>query len=126
MLLATMRSFMRGMMRTMSDQTSGIPVKGATRETGVSSPTDLPILTPRRVTSSCWYLLQVWSSWPFQKDYKKNTTASTSGQADKKPGASGRVFAISEGHAANTLDNDGIVISQSHKRRNGIIDADYC
>nr|GEU62423.1 hypothetical protein [Tanacetum cinerariifolium] len=28
------------------------------------------------------------------KDCKKNTTASTSGQADKKPGASGRVFAI--------------------------------
>nr|GFC16072.1 hypothetical protein [Tanacetum cinerariifolium] len=37
-----------------------------------------------------------------QKDCKKNTTASTSGQADKKPGASGRVFAIIEGHAANT------------------------
>nr|GFB07195.1 putative reverse transcriptase domain-containing protein [Tanacetum cinerariifolium] len=35
-------------------------------------------------------------------DCKKNTTASTSGQADKKPGASGRVFAITEGHAANT------------------------
>nr|GFD29434.1 hypothetical protein [Tanacetum cinerariifolium] len=27
-----------------------------------------------------------------QKDCKKNTAASTSGQADKKPGASGRVF----------------------------------
>nr|GFD33256.1 hypothetical protein [Tanacetum cinerariifolium] len=33
---------------------------------------------------------------------KKNTTASTSGQADKMPGALGRVFAITEGHAANT------------------------
>nr|GFD39792.1 reverse transcriptase domain-containing protein [Tanacetum cinerariifolium] len=43
-----------------------IPVMGVTRETGVSSPTDLPIL------------------------------------ADKKPGASGRVFAITEGQAANT------------------------
>nr|GFA27142.1 hypothetical protein [Tanacetum cinerariifolium] len=52
-----------------------IPVMGVTGETGVISPTDLPIL---------------------------NTTASTSGQADKKPGASGRVFAITEGHAANT------------------------
>nr|GFC14450.1 hypothetical protein [Tanacetum cinerariifolium] len=39
-----------------------------------------------------------------QKDCKKNTTASTSGRADKKPGASGRVFAITEGHAANTSD----------------------
>nr|GFA63610.1 hypothetical protein [Tanacetum cinerariifolium] len=37
-----------------------------------------------------------------QKDCKKDTTASTSGQADKKPGASGRVFAITEGHAAIT------------------------
>nr|GFC61901.1 hypothetical protein [Tanacetum cinerariifolium] len=90
MLLATMRSFMRGMMRTMSDQTSGrgvvigirgvvtgatviittvmdltgevvvtttaaattttlavttgIPVMGMTIETGIISPTDLPIL----------------------------------------------------------------------------------
>nr|GFB93539.1 zinc finger, CCHC-type, retrotransposon Gag domain protein [Tanacetum cinerariifolium] len=37
-----------------------------------------------------------------QKDCKKNTTTSTSGQADRKPGASGRVFAITEGQAANT------------------------
>nr|GFD62639.1 hypothetical protein [Tanacetum cinerariifolium] len=37
-----------------------------------------------------------------QKDCKKNTTASTSGQADKKPVALSRVFAITEGHAANT------------------------
>nr|GEX58972.1 putative reverse transcriptase domain-containing protein [Tanacetum cinerariifolium] len=36
------------------------------------------------------------------KDCKKNTTASTSGQADKKPGASGRVFAITEDHATTT------------------------
>nr|GFC83326.1 hypothetical protein [Tanacetum cinerariifolium] len=36
------------------------------------------------------------------KDCKKNTTVNTSGQADKKPGASGRVFAITKGHAANT------------------------
>nr|GFD49709.1 hypothetical protein [Tanacetum cinerariifolium] len=57
-----------------------IPVMDATRETGVSSPTDLPIL----------------------KDCKKNTTAVTPGKADKKPCASGRVFAITEGHAANT------------------------
>nr|GFB29987.1 hypothetical protein [Tanacetum cinerariifolium] len=37
-----------------------------------------------------------------QKDCKKNTAASTSGQADKKPGASGRVFAITEDHATKT------------------------
>nr|GFD32531.1 hypothetical protein [Tanacetum cinerariifolium] len=60
--------------------TTGIPVMDVTKETGVISPTDLPIL----------------------KDCRKNTTTSTSGQADKKPGASGRVFAITEGQAANT------------------------
>nr|GFC92731.1 hypothetical protein [Tanacetum cinerariifolium] len=37
-----------------------------------------------------------------QKDCKKNTTASTSGQADKKPGASSRVFAITKDHAIKT------------------------
>nr|GFA69089.1 hypothetical protein [Tanacetum cinerariifolium] len=37
-----------------------------------------------------------------QKDCKKNTVASTSGQVDKKPGASGRVFAITEDHATKT------------------------
>nr|GFC98395.1 hypothetical protein [Tanacetum cinerariifolium] len=55
--------------------TTGIPEIGVTRETGVSSPTDLSIL---------------------------NTTASTSGQDDKKPGVSGRVFAITEDHATKT------------------------
>nr|GFC10997.1 hypothetical protein [Tanacetum cinerariifolium] len=67
--------------RSSNNNYSGrIPVMGVTRETGIISPTDLPIL----------------------KDCKKNTTAGTSGQADKKPRASGRVFAITEGHAANT------------------------
>nr|GFD26095.1 hypothetical protein [Tanacetum cinerariifolium] len=60
--------------------TTGILVMGVTREIGVISPTDLPIM----------------------KDCKKNTTAVTPVQADKKPGALGRVFAITEGHAANT------------------------
>nr|GFC43884.1 hypothetical protein [Tanacetum cinerariifolium] len=59
-----------------------------TRETGVSSPTDLLILCGQ--------------TGHLQKDCKKNTTASTSGQADKKPGASGRVFAITEDHATKT------------------------
>nr|GFD22956.1 hypothetical protein [Tanacetum cinerariifolium] len=61
--------------------TTGISVMDVTREIGVSSPTDLPIM----------------------KDCKKNTTASTSGQADKKPSASGHVFAITEDHATKTL-----------------------
>nr|GEU43147.1 reverse transcriptase domain-containing protein [Tanacetum cinerariifolium] len=49
--------------------TTGITVIGMTRETGVSSPNDLPFMQSR----------------------------GPSDQADKKPGASGRVFAITEG-----------------------------
>nr|GFD02346.1 hypothetical protein [Tanacetum cinerariifolium] len=77
---------------------------GVTRETGVSSPTDLSILSRgpsegysypvcttcgrkhpgecRRATGTCFKCGQIGH---LQKDYKKNTTASTSGQADKKP-----------------------------------------
>nr|GFD02924.1 reverse transcriptase domain-containing protein [Tanacetum cinerariifolium] len=40
---------------------------------------------------------------------QKNTTTSTSGQADKKPCASGRVFAITEGQAANTSGMDWLI-----------------
>nr|GFD25438.1 hypothetical protein [Tanacetum cinerariifolium] len=50
----------------------------------------------RRAAGTCFKCGQAGH---LQKDCKKNTTASTSGQADKKPGASGRVFAITEDHA---------------------------
>nr|GFB71319.1 hypothetical protein [Tanacetum cinerariifolium] len=50
----------------------------------------------RRATGTCFKCGQAGH---LQKDCKKNTTASTSGQNDKKPGASGRVFAITEDHA---------------------------
>nr|GFC28454.1 hypothetical protein [Tanacetum cinerariifolium] len=53
----------------------------------------------RRATGTCFKCGQPGH---LQKDCKKNTTTSTSGQADKKPGASGRVFAITEGNVANT------------------------
>nr|GEW54686.1 hypothetical protein [Tanacetum cinerariifolium] len=53
----------------------------------------------RRAVGTCFKCGQAGH---LQKDCKKNTTTSTSGQADKKPGASGRVFAITEGQAANT------------------------
>nr|GEY25825.1 zinc finger, CCHC-type, retrotransposon Gag domain protein [Tanacetum cinerariifolium] len=91
------------------------------RETGVSSPTDLPILSRgpsegysypvcttcgrrhpgecRRAAGTCFKCGQAGH---LQKDCKKNTTASTSAQADMKPGASGRVFAITEDHATKT------------------------
>nr|GFA27349.1 hypothetical protein [Tanacetum cinerariifolium] len=102
--------------------TTGVSVMDVTRGTGVSSPTDMPILQSRgpsegysypvcttcgcrhpgecrRAAGTCFKCGQAGH---LQKDCKKNTTASTSGQADKKPGASSRVFAITEGHAANT------------------------
>nr|GFA94301.1 hypothetical protein [Tanacetum cinerariifolium] len=88
--------------RSNNNYSGRIPVMGVTRETGVSSPTDLPILTPRRVSSTAGTCFKCGQAGHLQKDCKKNTTASTSGQADKKPGASGRVFTITEGHAANT------------------------
>nr|GFC86855.1 hypothetical protein [Tanacetum cinerariifolium] len=53
----------------------------------------------RRAAGTCFNCGQTGH---LQKDCKKNTTASTSGQADKKPGASGRVFAITEDHAIKT------------------------
>nr|GFB39989.1 hypothetical protein [Tanacetum cinerariifolium] len=52
-----------------------------------------------RATGTCFKCGQAGH---LQKDCKKNTTASTSGQADKKPGASGRVFAIIKDHATKT------------------------
>nr|GFC31743.1 hypothetical protein [Tanacetum cinerariifolium] len=53
----------------------------------------------RRAAATCFKYGQAGH---LQKDCKKNTIAGTSGQADKKPGATGRVFTITEGHAANT------------------------
>nr|GEW42697.1 hypothetical protein [Tanacetum cinerariifolium] len=53
----------------------------------------------RRAAGTCFKCGQAGH---LQKDCKKNTTTSTSGQADKKPGTSGRVFAITEDHATKT------------------------
>nr|GFC90007.1 hypothetical protein [Tanacetum cinerariifolium] len=54
----------------------------------------------RRAAGTCFKCGQAGH---LQKDCKKNTTTSTSVQADKKPGTSGRVFSITKGQAANTL-----------------------
>nr|GEZ22175.1 hypothetical protein [Tanacetum cinerariifolium] len=81
--------------------TTGIPVMDGTKETGVISLTDLPILVlsnpgvPLRVTPIQFALL-------VDVDTKESVVEL---QADMKPGASGRVFAITEGQAANTSEN---------------------
>nr|GEY46947.1 hypothetical protein [Tanacetum cinerariifolium] len=119
----------------------GIPVMDVTKETGVISPTDLPILVlsnprvPLRATLIQFTLLvgvdtkgsvvelqadkkpgasgrecrraagtcfKCGQAGHLQKDCKKNTNTSTSGQTDRKLGASCRVFAIIESQAANT------------------------
>nr|GFA62451.1 hypothetical protein [Tanacetum cinerariifolium] len=53
----------------------------------------------RRAAGTCFKCGQTGH---LQKDCKKNTAASTSVQANKKPGASGRVFAITKDHATKT------------------------
>nr|GFA95011.1 putative reverse transcriptase domain, aspartic peptidase domain protein [Tanacetum cinerariifolium] len=78
--------------------TTGIPVMGVTRETGVSSPTDLPILVP----SSPGVLLRVTPT-RFALRVDADTQESVIELlADKKPGVSGRVFAITEDHATRS------------------------
>nr|GFB66872.1 zinc finger, CCHC-type, retrotransposon Gag domain protein [Tanacetum cinerariifolium] len=53
--------------------------------------------------------------YSYPKDCKKNTTAGTSGQADKKPGASGRVFAITEDHATKTSEHHATIDCRSYR-----------
>nr|GFC56855.1 hypothetical protein [Tanacetum cinerariifolium] len=66
----------------------------------------------RRAAGTCFKCGQAGH---LQKDCKKNTTTSTSGQADKKPGASGRVFAITEGQAANTSEHHATIDCHSYR-----------
>nr|GFC97995.1 hypothetical protein [Tanacetum cinerariifolium] len=66
----------------------------------------------RRAAGTCFKCGQVGH---LQKDCKKNTTAGTHGQADKKPGATDRVFAITEGHAANTSEHHATISCRSYR-----------
>nr|GFB32252.1 putative reverse transcriptase domain, aspartic peptidase domain protein [Tanacetum cinerariifolium] len=66
----------------------------------------------RRAVGTCFKCGQAGH---LQKDCKKNTTASTSGQADKKPGASGRVFAITEDHATKTSEHHATIDCRSYR-----------
>nr|GFC91179.1 hypothetical protein [Tanacetum cinerariifolium] len=69
----------------------------------------------RRVSSSYGTCFKCGQAGHLQKDWKKNTTTSTSGQADKKPGASGHAFAITEGHAANTSEYHATIDCRSYR-----------
>nr|GFB14751.1 hypothetical protein [Tanacetum cinerariifolium] len=81
---------------------------GSQQSRGLSEGYSYPVCTTygrrhqgecRRAAGTCFKCGQAGH---LQKDCRKNTTTSTFGHADKKPGASGRVFAITEGQAANT------------------------
>nr|GFA79884.1 hypothetical protein [Tanacetum cinerariifolium] len=94
--------------RNRGQQSNRSANSGSQQSRGPSEGSSYPVCTTcgrrhpgecRRATGTCFKCGQAGH---LQKDCKKNTTAGTSGQADKKPGASGHVFAITEGHAANS------------------------
>nr|GFD08042.1 hypothetical protein [Tanacetum cinerariifolium] len=94
--------------RNKGQQSNRSANSGSQQSRGSSESYSYPVCTTRgrrhpgeccRAAGTCFKCGQAGH---LQKDYKKNTTTSTSGQVDKKPGASGHVFAITEGHAANT------------------------
>nr|GFA04687.1 zinc finger, CCHC-type, retrotransposon Gag domain protein [Tanacetum cinerariifolium] len=94
--------------RNRGQQSNRYANSGSQQSRGPSEGYSYPVCTTcgrrhpgecRRAVGTCFKCGQAGH---LQKDCKKNITTSTSGQADKKPGASGRVFAITEGHAANT------------------------
>nr|GFB89737.1 hypothetical protein [Tanacetum cinerariifolium] len=97
--------------RHRSDRQGGIPVMDVTRETGVSSPTDLPIRVPSspgvplRATPTRFALC-------VDTDTQKSVVELL---ADKKPGASGRFFAITKDHATKTSEHDAIIDCRSYR-----------
>nr|GEX82895.1 hypothetical protein [Tanacetum cinerariifolium] len=103
------RSFGNGRDQRNRGQQSNRPVNsGFQQSRGPSKGYSYPVCTTcgrrhpgecRRAAGTCFKCGQTSH---LQKDCKKNTAASISGQADKKPGASGRVFAITEDHATKT------------------------
>nr|GEX85041.1 hypothetical protein [Tanacetum cinerariifolium] len=94
--------------RNMGHQSNRSTNSGSQQSRGPSDGYSYPVCTTcgrrhqgecRQAEGTCFKCGQAGH---LQKDCRKNTTTSTSGQADKKPGALGRVFAITEGQAANT------------------------
>ncbi|GJR41884.1 zinc finger, CCHC-type, retrotransposon gag domain protein [Tanacetum coccineum] len=66
----------------------------------------------RRAAGTCFKCGQAGH---LQRDCKKNTGASSSGYADKKPDASGRVFALTQDQAANATAHHATI--DCHSRR---------
>nr|GFC04470.1 hypothetical protein [Tanacetum cinerariifolium] len=96
--------------RSSNDNYSGrIPVIGATRETRVSSPTDLPILVlsspgvPLRATLIQFALLVDVDTQEIVVELLVLVSAS------------GRIFAITEGHAANTSEHHATIDCRSYQ-----------
>nr|GEV71284.1 hypothetical protein [Tanacetum cinerariifolium] len=115
--------------RSNNNYSGRIPAMDVTREKGVISPTDMPILVPSspgvplRATLTQFALLVdvdtqesvvellVLALSVVKLAIYKRIARRTPLQVDKKPGALGRVFAITVGHAANTseiVDNSWI------------------
>nr|GFB79715.1 zinc finger, CCHC-type, retrotransposon Gag domain protein [Tanacetum cinerariifolium] len=78
--------------------TTGVLVMGVTKEIGVSSPTNLSIL----VSSSLGVPLRATPTWSALRVDADTQESVVELLADKKPGTSGRVFAITEDHATKT------------------------
>nr|GFD33473.1 hypothetical protein [Tanacetum cinerariifolium] len=78
--------------------TTGVPVIGVTKKTGVSSPTDLSIL----VSSSPGVPLRAIPTRSALRVDADTQESVVELLADKKPGASGRVFTITEDQATKT------------------------
>nr|GFB78555.1 hypothetical protein [Tanacetum cinerariifolium] len=91
--------------RNKGHQSNRYANSGSQQSRGPSEGYSYPVCTtcgrrhPRECRRAAGTCFKCGQAGHLQKDCKKNTTASTSGQADKKPGASGRVFAITEDHA---------------------------
>nr|GEY99036.1 putative reverse transcriptase domain-containing protein [Tanacetum cinerariifolium] len=107
--------------RNMGHQSNRSANSGSQQSRGPSEGYSYPVCTTcgcrhpgecRRAAGTCFKCGQAGH---LQKDCKKNTTTSTSGQADKKPGTSGHVFAITEDQANKTSEHHATIDCHSYR-----------
>nr|GEY16711.1 putative reverse transcriptase domain-containing protein [Tanacetum cinerariifolium] len=91
--------------------TTGVQVMGVTRETWVSNPTDLSTLVP----SSPGVPLRVTPTRSALRVDADTQESVVELLADKKPGASGRVFAITEDHATKSSEHHATIDCRSYR-----------